>query len=84
MPYKLLPDMYTDKGQGYLGEASAKVIPVPVPSGESCLGKEIVVTGTAANNGNVARAELPLDLSLGRGEGGVHRRTLHGQLTYQD
>jgi hypothetical protein len=56
VPYKLLPDMYTYKGQGYLGEANIQVTPVPgnTANTNGCLGKEIVVTGTAQNNGNLS------------------------------
>ena len=54
VPYKLLPDIYTYKGQGYLGEATIQVTPVPGTSGNAsgCLGKEIVITGTNKNNSN--------------------------------
>ena len=56
IPYRLLPDIYTDKGQGYLGETNIQVTPVPGSSGNAsgCLGKEIVITGTARNNGNLS------------------------------
>jgi len=74
VPYKLLPDIYTEKGQGYLGEASASVVSVPGGS-NPCEGREIVVTGTATGNGNPS---APNFLSIFRWEGekvgyaGVH------------
>jgi hypothetical protein len=75
VPYKLLPDIYTNKGQGYLGETSIQVTPVPGEDGNGCLGKEIVVKGTAAGNSNM---DAPNFLSIFRWEGekvgysGVH------------
>jgi hypothetical protein len=75
VPYKLLPDIYTNKGQGYLGETSIQVTPVPGEEGNGCLGKEIVVKGTAADNSNM---DAPNFLSIFRWEGekvgysGVH------------
>lgn len=74
VPYKLLPDIYTDKGQGYLGEASATVRPVPGGT-DPCIGREIVVTGTETGNGE---SSPPNFLSIFRWSGervgyeGVH------------
>ncbi len=74
VPYKLLPDIYTQKGQGYLGETNAKVIPAPGGK-DGCLSKEIVVLGTTTGNSNM---KAPNFLSIFRWEGekvgytGVH------------
>jgi hypothetical protein len=45
IPYKLLPDIYTDKGQGYLGETSVAVSLYPAQTGNECRGSEIIVQG---------------------------------------
>jgi hypothetical protein len=45
IPYKLLPDIYTGKGQGYLGETSVTVSLYPPQSGTTCKGSEIIVQG---------------------------------------
>jgi hypothetical protein len=44
VPYKLLPDIYTEKGQGYLGETSDTVSLYPQNENE-CRGSEIIVQG---------------------------------------
>ena len=46
MPYKLLPDYYVGKGQGYLGESTVRVLFAPaVTSGTGCKTTDINVYG---------------------------------------
>lgn len=46
IPYKLLPDIYEGKGQGYLGETKATVILYPASSNDKpCVANEITVVG---------------------------------------
>ena len=48
IPYKLLPDMYGGKGQGYLGQNSVTVNLVPgVVNSAPCQAKEITIYGTS-------------------------------------
>jgi hypothetical protein len=48
IPYKLLPDMYGGKGQGYLGQNSVTVNLAPAPANNApCQAKEIMVFGTS-------------------------------------
>lgn len=46
VPYKLLPDFYAGKGQGYLGETAIDIFFVPnVTAGANCRAEEINVLG---------------------------------------
>ncbi len=46
IPYKLLPDFYTGKGQGYLGEGSVKVIKYTTSQDRNrCTAEEIYILG---------------------------------------
>ena len=48
IPYKLLPDMYGGKGQGYLGQNSVTVNLAPAPANNvPCQAKEITIFGTS-------------------------------------
>jgi len=48
IPYKLLPDMYGGKGQGYLGQNSVTVNLAPAPANNApCQAKEITIFGTS-------------------------------------
>jgi hypothetical protein len=48
IPYKLLPDMYGGKGQGYLGQNSVSVYLLPgVVNNAPCQAKEITIFGTS-------------------------------------
>lgn len=61
IPYRLLPDFYDGKGQGYLGETRVEVIyypPIP-PRDEDCKVEEITVLG-------YADSPLPTRLSMFR------------------
>ncbi len=64
VPYKLLPDIYGSKGQGYLGQSDVKLIYFPGDDNtkKQCTGTEIVVYGY--NQGSV-----PTSLSLFRWAG---------------
>ncbi len=60
IPYRLLPDFYTGKGQGYLGETRVEVVYYPaVPRDEKCEVDEITVLG-------YADSPLPTRLSIFR------------------
>jgi hypothetical protein len=46
IPYKLLPDIYVGKGQGYLGETKATVSLYPASSNnKACVANEITIAG---------------------------------------
>jgi len=46
IPYKLLPDIYEGKGQGYLGETKATVVLYPATSkNKPCVANEITIAG---------------------------------------
>jgi hypothetical protein len=63
IPYRLLPDLYAGKGQGYLGESSVAFAfypPLPTRGGE-CKVDEITVLGYSDANG-----DLPTRLSIFR------------------
>ena len=48
IPYKLLPDIYGGKGQGYLGQNSVAVYPLPgAVNNAPCQAKEITIFGTS-------------------------------------
>jgi hypothetical protein len=48
IPYKLLPDIYGGKGQGYLGQNSVAVYPLPGAVNDGpCQAKEITIFGTS-------------------------------------
>lgn len=62
VPYKLLPDYYTDKGQGYLGESDVRFYPyTPAPQGTKeapgCHAEELYFLG-------YSYASLPTRLSI--------------------
>jgi hypothetical protein len=61
IPYRLLPDFYDGKGQGYLGETRVEVVyyPVITPRDENCKVEEITVLG-------YADSPLPTRLSMFR------------------
>jgi len=64
VPYKLLPDIYGGKGQGYLGQNSVNVHLLPVSAaGAKCQAKEILVYGYSYDTG------VPTILSVFRWEG---------------
>ncbi len=76
VPYKLLPDYYTGKGQGYLGESDVKFYPYTPSQGETkeatqCSAKELKFLG-------YSQGALPTRLSIFRwknqdvGYEGVH------------
>lgn len=44
-PYRLLPDVYPGKGQGYLGETTVKVVLYPPSQPEKCQAQEINILG---------------------------------------
>ena len=60
IPYKLLPDIYGGKGQGYLGQSGVTVYPLPgsVNNGP-CQAKEITIFGTSCD-------VVPTNLSIFR------------------
>jgi len=58
IPYRLLPDFYDGKGQGYLGETRVEVIP-PIAGDDKCEVAEITVLG-------YADSPLPTRLSIFR------------------
>jgi len=62
IPYKLLPDIYTKKGQGYLGETSVAVSLYPPEDKNACRGDEIIVQGFSGGG-------FPTRLSIFRWEG---------------
>jgi hypothetical protein len=62
VPYKLLPDLYGGKGQGYLGESSVTVTMLPQSAEAKCQAKEIMVAGFSYDN-------QPTALSIFRWEG---------------
>jgi hypothetical protein len=63
VPYKLLPDYYAGKGQGYLGETSVTVQYAPaIKEGEGCTTTEVNVYGFSSG-------ELPTRLSVFRWAG---------------
>ncbi len=62
VPYKLLPDIYGSKGQGYLGQKDVKIIYLPGNINEKCTGTEIVAYGYGQDS-------LPTILSLFRWAG---------------
>ncbi len=62
IPYKLLPDIYPEKGQGYLGETSVKVDLYPPQDGNDSQDNEIIVQGFSGGN-------FPTRLSFFRWEG---------------
>ena len=47
VPYRLLPDMYGGKAQGYLGEDAVTVQLLPGTANNTCQAKEIVISGTS-------------------------------------
>jgi hypothetical protein len=48
IPYKLLPDIYGGKGQGYLGQDGVAVYPLPgAVNNAPCQAKEITIFGTS-------------------------------------
>ncbi len=50
IPYKLLPDLYSGKGQGYLGETKAEVhLYPPAQAGRTCKVAEIAIRGFSDN-----------------------------------
>jgi hypothetical protein len=63
VPYKLLPDYYPRKGQGYLGETRVEVrYAPPLVAGDGCTTTEIVIYG-------FSHAPLPTRLSVFRWAG---------------
>ena len=63
IPYKLLPDMYGGKGQGYLGQSGVTVNLAPgAVNNAPCQAKEITVFGTSYDS-------LPTNLSIFRWAG---------------
>ena len=63
IPYKLLPDIYGGKGQGYLGQKTVTVNLVPgAVNNAPCQAKEITVFGTSYDS-------LPTNLSIFRWAG---------------
>lgn len=63
VPYKLLPDFYPGKGQGYLGETSVTVRYAPaITEGETCKTDEINIWGFSGG-------QLPTRLSVFRWAG---------------
>ena len=63
VPYKLLPDIYGGKGQGYLGQSGVGVYPLPpIAAGGKCQAKEILVYGYSYD-------AFPTILSVFRWEG---------------
>lgn len=62
IPYKLLPDIYSEKGQGYLGETKVTVTLYPPASGNDCRAHEIIVQGFSGG-------DFPTRLSIFRWEG---------------
>jgi hypothetical protein len=51
VPYKLLPDIYTGKGQGYLGETRAAFKTYPAPErGKPCQAQEIAIWGYSGDS----------------------------------
>lgn len=63
VPYKLLPDLYGGKGQGYLGQERVAVYTLPTPAaGARCQAREILVYGYGADS-------YPTTLSVFRWEG---------------
>lgn len=63
VPYKLLPDYYPGKGQGYLGESSITVQYSPaITEGETCATEEVNVFGYSGG-------QLPARLSVFRWAG---------------
>ncbi len=62
IPYKLLPDIYTKKGQGYLGETSVTVSLYPPEDKNGCRSDEIIVQGFSGGG-------FPTRLSIFRWEG---------------
>ncbi len=62
-PYKLLPDIYGGKGQGYLGQSSVAVYTLPPTRGNvQCQAKEIMVYG-------YSQTKWPTAFSVFRWEG---------------
>ena len=59
VPYRLLPEIYGLKGQGYLGQSGVSVILLPGGSGADCKAKELVIYGYSNDT-------LPTTLSLFR------------------
>lgn len=63
VPYKLLPDLYGGKGQGYLGQNRVAVTTLPPTTDPAkCQAKEIMVSGYSYD-------DLPTTLSVFRWEG---------------
>lgn len=59
VPYKLLPDIYTGKGQGYLGESGVEVSYYPAKQDEkSCQAAEIVVRGFSGDSKAATRLSI--------------------------
>ncbi len=59
VPYKLLPDFYMGKGQGYLGETGVKVNLFPPEQNEkACRAQEITVQGFSDNSGRPTRLSI--------------------------
>jgi hypothetical protein len=66
IPYKLLPDIYGGKGQGYLGESDVQVYTYPVPpQGSPCTADETNILGYSGNPFS-AGSPLPTRLSIFR------------------
>ncbi|GEM_PF-820687 len=64
-PYKLLPDIYGGKGQGYLGQSSVAVYTLPpTPVNTRCQAKEILIYG-------YSHTKWPTTLSVFRWEGEI-------------
>ncbi len=59
IPYKLLPDIYTGKGQGYLGESNVEVSYYPAKQDEKkCAAAEIVVRGFSGDSKSATRLSI--------------------------
>jgi hypothetical protein len=75
IPYSLLPDVYSGKGQGYLGEGDEQVYLYKVGGSQTCASPEFAVLGTATGT---LPSSQPAFLSVFRWEGestgyaGVH------------
>lgn len=50
VPYKLLPDIYTAKGQGYLGESDVQVVTLTDDNKGYCTAKELLVLGAISGS----------------------------------
>lgn len=62
IPYRLLPDMYGGKGQGYLGQNTVTVHLLPGLVDNKCQAREIVILGTSFD-------AQPTNLSIFRWQG---------------